>query len=114
MSSTWTCDLGTITFTAHTDGWSQSRKLAYEVIGFPGGNTFDISVAGQREMPRNIGMLLDSLTDYETLETMLGEQGYLHVEQWDSTPRSAMLVAIDPQPTIYNGGYILATGKFIL
>lgn len=114
MASSWSCDLGEVLFLAHTDGWSESPKLAYEVVGYPGGDSYDIIVSGKRETPRNVGMLLDSKADYDTLVTMLGESGYLTIEDWDTGSRAAVLVGVDPQPTIYSGGFIIATGRFIL
>lgn len=114
MTSTFTTSLGEVIFTAHAGGFSEDPKLAYEVVGYPGGNTFDVTVAGQRETRRTVGLHLSSKADYETLADMLGLSGYLLIDGWDINPRAAILVGCKPEAIIYSGGTVMAQGDFIL
>lgn len=107
-------DQGTVTFTATTDSWSEPHKAEVNVLGFPGGNSVAISVAGKRETRRTFKVLLDDATDFATFDEMLADPiGSLYIDGWDVAEVPAVLIGLTPDP-IWHGGEVTCTAQFIL
>jgi hypothetical protein len=113
MSSSYTTNTNTVTFTALQDSWSEQSTTETNVIGFPGGDAVAISIAGQRETTRSFKALFDSVFAYKTLRDMRGKTGWLLVEGWDSTMVNAVLQRCTPDPILADGK-VLATLGFVL
>lgn len=113
MASHFTTYLGTISFTASTDSWSEEASSDVEVMGFPGGDDIAISISGQRGMRRAFKALLDTVDDYRALRDMRAKEGQLFVENWDDTAVSAVLTSVRPDPP-HLGGEVSCTAQFIL
>ncbi len=113
MSSTYTTTLGTVSFTATTDSWSEQSSADVSVVGFPGGDAVAISIGGQRETTRAFKALLTNATAYRLLRDMRAQLGTLLVEQWDTTPVNAILRHVQPDP-IQADGQVLAQVQFVL
>jgi hypothetical protein len=113
MSSTYVTALGSVTFTASTDSWSEASSSQVDVIGFPGGDAVAISLGGQRETRRAFKALLSSVSAYTMLRGMRNKAGWLQVENWDSAPVNAVLERIQPD-AIQTDGQVYAQVQFVL
>jgi hypothetical protein len=113
MASTFTTANGTLTFVATTDSWSEAKSAEVNVLGFPGGNDVAISIAGQRETRRTFKAMLDDLADYRLFTDMLGQAGWLYVENWDAAEVRAVLVRVAPDP-VWQSGEVTCSAQFIL
>lgn len=113
MSSTYTTYVGSVSFTATTDGWAEPATSAVDVIGFPGGDAIAISIAGQRDMHRSFTALFTTAATYRLFRDMRSKAGYLQVENWDSSPVRAILISTTPQPPQADG-QVLCAASFIL
>lgn len=113
MSSTYTTFLGTVSFTATADSWSEQSSSDVEVMGFPGGNAVAISISGQRETRRTFKALFATATAFRAFRDMRAKQGTLLVEGWDTAAVPAILTRTAPDPILADG-QVLAQAEFIL
>lgn len=118
MSSTYTTQAGTVSFTAMADSWSEPARSDVDVIAFPGGDAVAISISGQRETRRQFKALFATIAAFRTMRDMRASPirataGSLFVENWDTAPVNALLVGIQPDPMQVDG-QVIAQVAFIL
>jgi len=113
MSSTYTTYMGTVSFTATTDSWSEPSDSSVEVLSFPGSDSIAISITGQRETRRTFKALFASVTAFKLCRSMRAKQGSLLVENWDTTPVNAVLKRVAPDAPLADG-QVVAQVEFIL
>lgn len=113
MSSSYTTAQASVSFIAATESWNEQSSAEVNVLGFPGGDSIAVSIAGQRETTRTFKALLNSVTDYQTMRGMRARTGMLTIENWDSLPVNAVLKQIQPDP-IQADGKVYAQVQFVL
>jgi len=110
--STFSTSLGTLEFQDHSGGWREQATADVSTRAFPGGS-YAISIGGQREIQRTVGMLLDSLEDYRSLVRMRGYRGTLLIDGWDDFAVAVVLKSCSPDP-LFADGQVMARADFIL
>lgn len=113
MASHFTTYLGSVTFTATTDAWSEPAESDVEVMGFPGGDSVAVSISGQRGITRTFKALLDSVDEFRAPRDMRAKEGLLFVETWDDAAVPAVLTSVRPEPP-HISGEVSCTTHFIL
>jgi hypothetical protein len=113
MSSTYTTYMGTVSFTATTESWSETSDSNVEVLSFPGSNSIAISITGQRETRRTFKALFATVAAFRLCRDMRAKQGSLLVENWDITPVNAVLKRVAPDAP-FSDGQVVAQVEFIL
>lgn len=113
MASTFTTYIGTVSFTATTTSWAEPSESSVEVIGFPGGDAVAISIAGQRETRRTFTAVFATPAAFQLFRNMRAKQGFLFVENWDSSAVRAILVRTAPSPP-HMSGEVSCSAQFIL
>lgn len=104
---------GGVTFTALTDGFAEPAKASVTTRGFPGGDNWAITLAGQREVERQMSCLFDDRGQYVNFVLLRGQQHDLLVDIWDGSPVSAVLKDVSAGDT-FPSGHIRATANFVL
>jgi hypothetical protein len=114
MSSTYTTVTGlSVTFTATDESWAEAAGAEITVITFPGGDTIDVSIGGQRETTRTFKALLANLATFRQFRSMRAKKGSLFVENWDTAPVNAILQRVAPD-AIKTDGQIVCQAQFLL
>lgn len=113
MASTFTTFMGTASFTAMVESWSEQTDAAVDVIGFPGGDSVAISIAGVRETRRSFTALFSSVASFRFFRQMMGKEGWLTIEFWDTGPQQAVLTNTSPSVP-WQSGELSCRVSFIL
>lgn len=103
---------GAVTFTAVEDGWSEVANSAVNVRGFPGGDNWAISLAGQREITRTITCVFPDRGSYVNLVLLRGTQNTLDIEGWDTVTAVLKSTSVDVLPR--GDGQMSCKAEFVL
>lgn len=104
---------GGVNFTAEEEGWSEPARAAVAVRGFPGGDSWAISLGGQREIERSITCIFPTRGEYVNFVLLRGQEHQLFVTGWDTGPVNAVLKEANPEPP-RTDGQVRAKAQFIL
>lgn len=101
------------TFDAYVESWAEPAGAEVNVLGFPGGDSIAVSLGGQREITRTLGVFFTTVALYRVFRDQRGKQGTLTVGSWDTSPVSAVLKQVSPDPP-GNDGSVHAVAQFVL
>ena len=104
---------GGVNFTALRDGFNEPAKASVTVRGFPGGDNWAITLAGQREVERTVSCLFESRGEYLQFVLLRGRSELLLVDVWDGGPVQAVLRDVAAGDTFVTG-QIRSTASFVL
>lgn len=104
---------GGVNFTTDSAGWSEPATSAVSVRGFPGGNTWAISLGGQRELTRTVTCIFPSRGEYVNFALLRGQQHQLLITGWDPGAINAVLKEANPDPPS-GDGQVVARATFVL
>lgn len=112
-SATFITTTASSTFEALVDSWAEPATSEVNVLGFPGGDSVAVSIAGQREITRTFGVYFTTVALYRVFRDQRGKQGSLLVGSWDTAAASAVLKQVSPDPP-GNDGSVHAVAQFVL
>lgn len=103
--------VGSVSFTALDEGWSEPAMAAVNIRGFPGGDHIALSLGGQREVTRTVTLQFATRGEYVTFAVMRGKVGTLTIDFWDSV--GAVLKESNSNPP-QTDGKVKARAQFVL